>query len=240
MNRLQPYQRILLKLSGESLMAEQQPTAIFKDSLNRISLSVKDLCNNNIQVGIVIGAGNIFRGNLASSINISQIPADYMGMMATLINAIALEQALEQIGQKAIVMSAIPAPSIVEPYCWQKAIHELEKGTVTIFAGGTGNPFFTTDTAAALRASEIRAQILLKATKVDGVYTKDPMKHKDAVRYPTISFKEALEKNLQIMDATALTLCMASSIPVLIFNMWETTRFSEILKNPSRGTQVYL
>lgn len=233
-----PYRRVLIKLSGESLMGTAD-YGITGKACKTISTGIKDLVDHGIQVGIVIGGGNIFRGIEGADLGIQKIPADHMGMLATIMNAIALQQTLQQQGIVSVVMSAINCQPIVDSYNWKKAIDHLENNRVVIFAGGTGSPFFTTDTAAALRASEIQAEILLKATKVNGIYSKDPIIHPDAIRYEKISYAEVLAQKLQVMDATAVALCMSSQIPILVFDMWATAKFSEILMNKNLGTIVY-
>jgi uridylate kinase len=216
----------------------QSPYGISNDAARRISQGIKDFVDHGIEVGIVIGGGNIFRGIEGGKLGIAKTPSDQMGMLATIINAIALQQALEQYNIAAVVMSAIACQGIVEPYSWKQALQHLERKRVLIFAGGTGNPYFTTDTAAALRAAEINAQILLKATKVDGIYSKDPLKYPDATRYEKLTYSEVLAQNLQVMDATAVALCMSANIPILVFNMWATTKLSDVLVNKSLGTIV--
>lgn len=232
------YQRILLKLSGEALMGPN-PYGITSDACHTIAKGIKDLVDKNIQVGIVVGGGNIFRGIEGAKLGIPRTPSDHMGMLATIMNAIALQQALELCGVESVVMSAINCQPIADPYNFKQAIHHLEKNRVVLFAGGTGSPYFTTDTAAALRACEIQAQILLKATKVNGIYSKDPIKFPDAIRYENLSYAEVLAQKLTVMDATAVALCMSSQIPILVFNMWATQKFSEVLVNKSLGTLVY-
>ncbi|MCE5293684.1 MAG: UMP kinase [Chlamydiales bacterium] len=232
------YHRILLKLSGEALMG-QSPYGIQADACSTIAHGIKDLVDNNIQVGVVVGGGNIFRGIEGGKLGIERTPSDHMGMLATIMNAIAMQQALKKCGVDALVMSAINCQPIVDSYNYKEAIFHLEKNRVVLFAGGTGSPYFTTDTAAALRASEIQAQILLKATKVNGVYSKDPMKHKDAVRYDTLSYADVLAQKLDVMDATAVALCMSNHIPILVFNMWATSKLSEVLVNPELGTHIH-
>ncbi len=238
MRHTNQYQRILLKLSGEAMMG-QGAYGIRADACRAIAEGIKDLVDNDIQVGVVIGGGNIFRGIEGSKLGIGRTPADHMGMLATIINAIAMQQALESLGIEAVVMSAISCQPIADPYNFKQAIHHLEKKRVVLFAGGTGSPYFTTDTAAALRASEIQAQILLKATKVNGVYSKDPKQYKDAVRYETLSYAEVLAQKLNVMDATAVALCMSNQIPILVFDMWATPKLSEVLVNSKLGTLVH-
>ena len=191
------------------------PYGIRADACNTIAFGIKDLVDNHTQVGVVVGGGNIFRGIEGNKLGIARTPADHMGMLATIINAIALQQALERLGVESVVMSAINCQPICDSYNYKLAIHHLEKNRVVIFAGGTGSPYFTTDTAAALRASEIQAQLLLKATKVNGVYSKDPLLFPDAVRYEKLSYAEVLAQNLNVMDATAVALCMSNQIPIL-------------------------
>jgi len=237
MKKKPPYKRILLKLSGEALIGDQI-FGISGDAAKKIAQGIRDFCEHDIEVGIVIGAGNIFRGIQGAKLGISRIPADHMGMLATIINSLALQQALADCGIEAIIMSAINCEPIVDPFNWKKAIHHLERKRVLIFAGGTGSPYFTTDTAAALRASEIQAELLLKATKVNGIYSKDPKKYPDAIRYETLSYAEVLAQNLCVMDATSVALCRASQIPILVFDMWATPKLTEVLHNPKFGTLV--
>lgn len=213
-----PYRRILLKLSGEILLGSQK-FGIDQDACNEIASAISDLQKAGQEIGIVIGGGNIFRGINLKNLGMQQTPADHMGMLATLINGIALQQALEAIGCPAKVMSALECPKAVETYNWAKAQEYLKSGTVLIFVGGTGNPYFTTDSAAALRASEIHADVLLKATKVDGIYNKDPKKYPDAVKYDKITYSQFLAEKLEVMDATAIVLCRNSQIPIFVFNM---------------------
>lgn len=233
------YKRILLKLSGESL-AKEATSCFAAESCIQIAKGIKDFCDNNIQVGVVIGGGNIFRGNQAQALGIDRIPADQMGMLATIINAITLQQTLEKIGQESVVLSAISCPPIAKLYEYQEALLHLNQGRVVIFAGGTGSPYFTTDTAAALRAAEIQADILLKATKVNGIYSKDPIKHADAIRYETISFSEVLAQKLEVLDATAVALCMSAHIPIIVFDMWAQEKLSKVLEDSKLGTLVHL
>jgi uridylate kinase len=212
------YKRILLKLSGEALMGEKQ-YGIDPAVTAQIARDVKDIQQLGVETAIVIGGGNIFRGLAASSRGMDRASGDYMGMLATVINALALQDALEQNGVVTRVMSAIEMRAVAEPFIRRRAVRHLEKGRAVIFAAGTGNPYFTTDTAAALRAMEIRASVIMKATKVDGIYSADPMKDPTATRYDTISYLEVLEKRLQVMDATAISLCMDNQLPILVFNL---------------------
>ena len=232
------YKRVLLKLSGEALMGKN-PYGINPIASQQIALGIKDLVDNNIQVGVVIGGGNIFRGIESTKLGFARTPADHMGMLATIINSIAMQQELEKIDVQAVVMSAINCQPIADSYNYKLAIHHLEKNRVVLFAGGTGSPYFTTDTAAALRASEIQAQILLKATKVSGVFSKDPLQFPDAVRYEKLSYSEVLAQKLNVMDATAVALCMSNQLPILVFDMWASPKFSEVLINPNLGTLVH-
>jgi uridylate kinase len=212
------YRRVLLKLSGEALMGEKQ-YGIDPAVTAQIAHDVQEIQALGVETAIVIGGGNIFRGLAASTRGMDRATGDYMGMLATVINALALQDALEQQGVVTRVMSAIEMRAVAEPFIRRRAIRHLEKGRAVIFAAGTGNPYFTTDTAAALRATEIRANVIMKATKVDGIYTADPMKDPQATRYETISYLQVLEKRLQVMDATAASLCMDNQLPILVFNL---------------------
>jgi uridylate kinase len=212
------YKRVLLKLSGEALMGEKQ-YGIDPAVTAQIARDVKEIQQLGVETAIVIGGGNIFRGLAASARGMDRASGDYMGMLATVINALALQDALEQNGVVTRVMSAIEMRAVAEPFIRRRAMRHLEKGRAVIFAAGTGNPYFTTDTAAALRAMEIRASVIMKATKVDGIYSADPLKDPTATRYDTISYLEVLEKRLQVMDATAISLCMDNQLPILVFNL---------------------
>ena len=212
------YKRILLKLSGEALMGGAQ-YGIDPAVTSQIAHDVHEVQSLGVETAIVIGGGNIFRGVAASTRGMDRATGDYMGMLATVINALALQDALEQQGVTTRVMSAIEMRAVAEPFIRRRAVRHLEKGRAVIFAAGTGNPYFTTDTAAALRAMEIRASVIMKATKVDGIYTADPMKDPAATRYETISYLQVLEKRLQVMDATAISLCMDNQLPILVFNL---------------------
>ena len=212
------YKRILLKLSGEALMGATQ-YGIDPAVTAQIARDVHEVLGLGVETAIVIGGGNIFRGVAASTRGMDRATGDYMGMLATVINALALQDALEQHGVTTRVMSAIEMRAVAEPFIRRRAVRHLEKGRAVIFAAGTGNPYFTTDTAAALRAMEIRANVIMKATKVDGIYTADPMKDPSATRYDTISYLQVLEQRLQVMDATAISLCMDNQLPILVFNL---------------------
>lgn len=211
------YKRILLKLSGEALLGGQK-YGIDSDACRHIASSVKELVQLGVQIGIVIGGGNIFRGIKAAEAGMERIPADQIGMIATLINGLSLQQAFERIDCKSRVLSALPCEKIVESYTWEAALKYLDQGCVVIFVGGTGNPYFTTDSAAALRALEIGAEVLMKATKVDGIYNKDPIKYPDAVKYDHLTYSEVLAHQLQVMDAAAIALCRENGIPIRVFS----------------------
>jgi uridylate kinase len=213
-------QRILLKISGEALLGSRE-YGIDPVMAQRLATEIKGVVEVGAQLAIVVGGGNIFRGYSASVNGMDRATADYMGMIATIMNALALQDAVEKVGVETRVLTAIEMPQVAEPYIRRRAIRHLEKGRVVIFAAGTGDPYFTTDTAAALRACEIGAEILLKATKVDGVYDKDPVANADAVKYDTLSFQEAMEKNLKVMDASAMALCRDNNLPIIVFNLLE-------------------
>ena len=232
------YQRILLKLSGEALMGDDA-YGINRDTLWRIVNEVKTVADLGVEIGVVIGGGNIFRGMAGASSGMDRATADYMGMLATVMNAMALSDAMRQAGLNARVQSALTIEQVVEPYIRGKAIRYLEEGRVVIFGGGTGNPFFTTDTAAALRGSEIGAQIVLKATKVDGVYSADPKKDPAATRYAKISFDEAIGRNLAVMDATAFALCRDQRLPVNVFSIFKAGALKRVVLGEDEGTLVY-
>lgn len=231
------YKRILLKLSGESLMGEEG-YGISLDVTHKIAREIKDVHALGVEVSIVIGGGNIFRGLQGAEKGIDRAQGDYMGMLATLINAMALQDALEKVGVFTRVLSAIEMQKVVEPYIRRRAIRHLEKGRVVIFAGGTGNPFFTTDTAAALRAVEVHAEVLIKATKVDGVYDKDPKKFSGAKRFDKISFLEVLNKGLQVMDSTSITLCMDNKLPIIVFDLFAPGNIKRVVLGEDIGTVV--
>lgn len=234
-----PYQRVLLKLSGETLLGSQ-PFGIHQEACMQVAHALSFFHEAGIELGVVIGGGNIFRGIDLKSSGMSRTPADHMGMLATLFNGIALQQALMSKEVPVCIMSALECPKVAEPYNWTKALQYLKEGKVVIFVGGTGNPYFTTDTAAALRASEIEADVLLKATKVDGVYNKDPLKFPDAVKYDSISYSQVLSEKLQVMDATAVALCRSNQIPIFVFNMRRLTHepLEEVLTEVHRGTWI--
>ncbi|RKH36327.1 UMP kinase [Corallococcus sicarius] len=213
-----PYKRILLKLSGEALMGEGK-YGIHPPTLTRIAEEIAELSQAGIEMAVVIGGGNIFRGVAGATEGMDRASADYMGMLATCINSMAMQDALEKQGLKTRVQSAIKMEQIAEPYIRRRAVRHLEKGRVVIFAAGTGNPYFTTDTAASLRAMEINAQVILKATKVDGVYNADPKKDPTARRYRTLTYMDVLKQNLNVMDSTAISLCMDNKLPIIVFDL---------------------
>ena len=233
------YKRILLKLSGEALMGKSQ-YGIEPATLHRLAAEVKAVHDMGVEVALVIGGGNIFRGVSASTQHgMDRASADYMGMMATVMNALAMQDAIEQMGLPTRVLSAIEMKELCEPYIRRRAIRHLEKRRVVIFAAGTGNPYFTTDTAAALRAMEIHAEVLLKATKVDGIYDRDPVKHPDAVRFERVTYLEVLQKNLQVMDSTAIALCRDNKLPVIVFNLQNSGNIGRVVCGDlSIGTRV--
>ncbi len=231
------YTRVLLKLSGEALMGDRQ-YGIDPDVASRIASEVADLQAAGVQTAIVIGGGNIFRGVAASAKGMDRSTADYMGMLATVINALALQDALEQQGVATRVLSAIEMRAVAEPFIRRRAIRHLEKGRVVVFAAGTGNPYFTTDTAAALRAMEVKADVILKATKVDGIYTADPVKDPTATRYERISYLQVLQDRLQVMDATAISLCMDNKLPIVVFNLRTPGNVRRVVAGEPVGTTV--
>jgi uridylate kinase len=231
------YKRILLKLSGEALMGEDA-YGINRKTITDIVAQIKEIVDLGVQVGVVIGGGNIFRGMAPAAAGMDRATADYMGMLATVMNAMALQDAMRNIGLNARVQSALNIEQVAEPYIRGKAIRYLEEGRVVIFGAGTGNPFFTTDTAAALRGMEINAEIVLKATKVDGIYTDDPKKNKDAKRYETVTFDEAISKNLKVMDATALTLCRDQNLPICVFSIFKQDGLKRVIMGENEGTKV--
>jgi uridylate kinase len=231
------YKRVLLKLSGEALMADQD-YGIDAKMLARVASEVAEVVNMGVEVALVIGGGNIFRGAGLVQSGIDRVTGDHMGMLATVMNSLAMQDALEKQGMQCRVMSAIKINRMCEEYVQRRAIRHLEKGRVVIFAAGIGNPFFTTDTAGCLRAVEIGADSVLKATKVDGVYDSDPVKNPDAKRYETLTFDEVLDKNLQVMDATAIVLCRDNKLPLRIFNLNEVGSLPAAMKDQSIGTTV--
>ena len=231
------YSKVLLKLSGEALQGEEK-FGISHEILDKISEEIKGVHSLGIQIAVVIGGGNIFRGIAAANTGMDRSTADYMGMLATVINALALQDALERKGIVTRVQTAIEIRQVAEDYIKRRAIRHLEKGRVVIFAAGTGNPFFTTDTAATLRALEIGADLILKATKVDGVYDKDPLKYDDAVKFKQLSYMDVLKKELKVMDATSISLCMQGNIPIVVFDFFEFGNLKKIILGSQIGTTV--
>ncbi|MCB2000077.1 MAG: UMP kinase [Burkholderiaceae bacterium] len=232
------HKRVLLKLSGEALMGDD-PFGINRDTIVRMVDEIGEVTRMGVEVAVVIGGGNIFRGVAGGSVGMDRATADYMGMLATVMNSLALGDTMNKAGLTSRVMSAISIEQVVEPYVRPKALQYLEEGKVVIFAAGTGNPFFTTDTAAALRGAEIGAQVVLKATKVDGVYTADPKKDPTATRYNRISFDEAMAKNLGIMDATAFALCRDQKLPIKVFSIVKHGALRRVILGEDEGTLVY-
>jgi uridylate kinase len=231
------YQRVLLKLSGEALMGEGK-YGINPETLESIAGQIQAALALGTQIGIVVGGGNIFRGIAASAKGMDRASADYMGMLATVMNALALQDSLEKMGAKTRVQSAIEMQELCEPYIRRRAVRHLEKGRVVIFAAGTGNPYFTIDTAAALRAMEIDAQVIMKATKVDGVYSADPKKDPTATRFDRLTYFDVLQKRLEVMDATAISLCMDHDLPILVFDMTDPTNIVRAIRGDAIGTMV--
>lgn len=231
------YKRILLKLSGESLMGEKG-FGIDPQMLQHYSKQIKQIADLGVEIAIVIGGGNIFRGLSASSAGIERVQGDYMGMMATVINGMALQSGLESQGLYTRLISAIEMRQIAEPYIRRRAIRHLEKGRIVIFSAGTGNPYFTTDSAAALRANEINAEVILKGTRVDGIYSADPEKDPDAIKFHNISFTEAISKGLNVMDMTAFTMCQENNLPIVVFDINHNDNLVKLIKGEHIGTLV--
>jgi uridylate kinase len=232
------FKRILLKLSGE-VLAGGAPFGISAERVKSLAREVADVAAKGVQIGIVVGGGNIFRGVAAAAQKMDRVTADHMGMLATVINSLALSDALEQIGIPTRVMSAIEMHEVAEPYIRRRAIRHLEKGRIAIFAAGTSNPYFSTDTAATLRALEINADVIAKATRVDGVYDKDPLKFPDAVKYPEITYLEVLSKGLGVMDATAIAMCRDNKLPILVFNLTTTGNIMRMSMGEPIGTVIH-
>lgn len=231
------FRRILLKLSGE-VLAGEQGFGIDPKKATELAKEVKSIYDMGVSIGLIIGAGNIFRGLQAASKGMDRVTGDYLGMLATIMNAISLQDALEKVGVETRTLSAITVSKIAEPYIRRRALRHMEKGRVVIIAGGTGNPYFTTDTAAALRATELHAEVVIKGTKVDGVYDKDPIVNSDAKRYKNISFNEVLTKNLRVMDLTAITLCKENALPIRVFNINNKGDLKRLLNGEDIGTTV--
>ena len=232
------YKRVLLKLSGESLAEQDGGFGIDVKAIQNLAHEVLGGKNLGVQMAIVIGGGNIFRGATASNLGMERVTGDYMGMLSTIINALALQHALEEVGIQTRVQTAIEIPQVAEPYIRRRAIRHLEKGRVVIFASGTGNPYFTTDTAASLRAMEIGADVIFKATKVDGVYSADPLKDSSAVKFSQLSYLEVLKKGLKVMDSTSVSLCMDNKLPMIVFNVREKNSIKKVLMGEKIGTLV--
>lgn len=232
-----PYRRVLLKISGE-MLAGNQSYGIHADVLTTLAEEIRDVVRMDVEVALVIGGGNIFRGMAATDSGMERASADYMGMLATMLNALVLQNVLEQTGLSTRVLSAIETRQLVESYIRRRAIRHLEKKRVVIFAAGTGNPYFTTDTAAALRAMEIKADVILKGTKVNGIYDSDPVRNPSATMYETLSFLSVLNKSLKVMDATAITLCMDNGLPLIVFNLTEPGNLKRVVLGEKMGTLV--
>ena len=231
------YRRVLLKLSGEVLAGEED-FGIDPVKATQLAVEVKSIHDLGIDIGLVIGAGNLFRGMQAATKGMQRVTGDYLGMLATIMNAVCVQDALENLGTVTRTLSAITVAQIAEPYIRRRAIRHLEKGRIVIVAGGTGNPYFTTDTAAALRATELGAEVLIKGTKVDGVFDKDPVVHSDAIKYDRVSYKEAIQKELRIMDMTAISLCKENSLPIKVFNINRHGDLKKIILGEPIGTLV--
>ena len=231
------YKRILLKLSGEAL-AGNKDFGFSEDVLESFAQQIKDVHSKGVEIAIVIGGGNIFRGATGTDKGVDSVTGDMMGMLATIMNGLALQDSIERLGVPTRVLTALQMPQVAEPFIRRRAIRHLEKGRVVIFSGGTGNPYFTTDSCGALRAAEIHADVLAKGTKVDGIYDKDPVKYSDAVRYDSVTFDEAISKNLGIMDTTALSLCRENDIPIIVFNALEEGNILKMTQGENIGTVV--
>ena len=231
------YGRILLKLSGE-ILAGDKGFGVDPVKANLLAQEIKSVADLGLEIGVVIGAGNIIRGEMAAEGGMERVPADYLGMLATIINAITLQDALEKVGCETRTLSAITISQLAEPYIRRRALRHLEKGRIVIIAGGTGNPYFSTDTAAALRATELGADIVLKGTKVDGVYDKDPVKHDDAKKYDILSFQKVIEDGLRVMDLTAVTLCKENNLPIIVFAINNTGSLLTVVQGNSIGTLI--
>ena len=231
------YQRVLLKLSGE-VLAGEEGFGIDPAKATQLAVEVKSIHDLGIDIGLVIGAGNLFRGMQAAAKGMQRVTGDYLGMLATIMNAVCVQDALENLGTVTRTLSAITVAQIAEPYIRRRAIRHLEKGRIVVVAGGTGNPYFTTDTAAALRATELGAEVLIKGTKVDGVYDKDPLVHSDAIKYDRVSYTEAIQKELRIMDMTAISLCKENSLPIKVFNINRNGDLKKLILGEPIGTLV--
>lgn len=230
------YKRLMIKLSGEAIGSSL--SGIDVDAVFKIASQIKKVYASGIQIAITVGGGNIFRGDADYAKKLDRVVADYIGMIATLLNALALQDALEKLSVPTRVMTALDIQKIAEPYIRRRAVRHMEKGRVVILSMGTGNPYFSTDTASALRAIELHCDVILKATKVDGVYTKDPLVYKDAKKFDRLTYKEAIDMGLEIMDASAFLLCMENKIPVIVFNCFKENAFMEVLQEPLVGTLI--
>lgn len=232
------YKRVLLKLSGEAFQNRDSGEALDADVLTLNAVQIKDAIDLGPEVAIVVGGGNIFRGAFGTKLGIGRTIGDHMGMLATCINALALQSALERLGVETRVMTAIEIPAVAEPFIRRRAVRHLEKGRVVIFGAGTGNPYFSTDSAAALRANEIDCDVLLKGTKVDGIYDADPMENPEAVRFDRIGYQDAIQRQLRVMDTAAFSLCMENAIPIVVFNFFKQGEFLRVLAGEDVGTEV--
>lgn len=235
--RSEPYRRILLKLSGEAL-AGQEGYGIDTDVMKVLAQEIKEIQESGVQISIVVGGGNIFRGIKGATKGMDRASADYMGMLATVLNCLALQDALEHLGVHTRVQSAIEMQELAEPYIRRRAVRHLEKGRIVIFGGGTGNPYFTTDTTAALRAMEVGSEVVLKATSVDGIYDADPKKVKDAKRFEELTYLDVLQKGLKVMDSTAISLCMDNQLPIIVFDMGQRGALKQVIEGEAVGTLV--
>ena len=231
------YKKILLKLSGEALMGDQE-FGISSDVITSYAKQIKEIVDLGVEVSIVIGGGNIFRGLSGAAQGVDRVTADHMGMLATVINSLALQNSIEKLGVPTRVQTAIEMPKVAEPFIKRRAQRHLEKGRVVIFGAGTGNPYFTTDTAAALRAIEMETDVVIKATKVDGIYDKDPVKYPDAKKYQTVTYNEVLAKDLKVMDATAISLCRENKLPIIVFNSLDEGNLKKVVMGEHIGTTV--
>ena len=231
------YKKILLKLSGEALMGEQE-FGISSDVITSYAKQIKEIVDLGVEVSIVIGGGNIFRGISGAAQGVDRVTGDHMGMLATVINSLALQNSIEKLGVPTRVQTAIEMPKVAEPFIKRRAQRHLEKGRVVIFGAGTGNPYFTTDTAAALRAIEMETDVVIKATKVDGIYDKDPVKYPDAKKYETVTYNEVLAKDLKVMDATAISLCRENKLPIIVFNSLDEGNLKKVIMGEHIGTTV--
>ena len=232
-----PFDRILLKLSGE-ILAGQKGFGTNPEIADKLALQIKTIADTGVQIGIVIGGGNIFRGMAVAEQGMDRVTGDYIGMTATIMNSVAIQSALDKIGCDTRVMSALSITQLAEPYIRRRAVRHLEKNRIVIFAGGTGNPYFTTDTAAVLRAIEINADIVLKGTKVDGIYSSDPVKNPDALKYDKLTYKQVIEQELRVMDMTAITMCKENNLPVVVFNIKDDKNLFRLISGHKIGTVV--